>query len=43
MALSCQTQLFCVADCIKDPAVAKVTAINFFDSWLENKIIVGNF
>ncbi|VDN36054.1 unnamed protein product [Gongylonema pulchrum] len=24
MALSCQTQLFCVADCIKDPSTAKV-------------------
>lgn len=24
MALSCQTQLFCVTDCIRDPSAAKV-------------------
>uniref|UniRef100_A0A0M3HWH1 Aa_trans domain-containing protein n=2 Tax=Ascaris TaxID=6251 RepID=A0A0M3HWH1_ASCLU len=27
MALSCQTQMFCVADCIKDPATTKVDTI----------------
>ncbi|VDN39326.1 unnamed protein product [Gongylonema pulchrum] len=27
MALSCQTQLFCVADCIKDPSTAKVDTV----------------
>ncbi|EJD74177.1 hypothetical protein LOAG_18469 [Loa loa] len=27
MALSCQTQLFCVTDCIKDPSAAKVDTV----------------
>ncbi|MCP9259983.1 hypothetical protein DINM_003182 [Dirofilaria immitis] len=27
MALSCQTQLFCVTDCIKEPSVAKVDTV----------------
>ncbi|VDO38877.1 unnamed protein product [Onchocerca flexuosa] len=37
MALSCQTQLFCVTDCIKEPSVAKV----YFSVLLERMLMYG--